>query len=325
MCGFVCYHFKEKEEEDYTDKYKLFDKIAYRGPDQTCRTTFKNVHLTFHRLAIVDLSEAGMQPMITDDYSKMLVCNGEIYNHQALREKYDFKVTSQSDCEIILHMYEKFGIEKTLQELDGVFAFCLIDATLNKVYAARDPFGVRPAFIGHTKDRAELCVASEIKAMSEFCDSIVSLNPGSYYEWGIDGNKIPVEKTFYEKEYSVTSMSDEEATTQIRESLTQAVQKRLMSDREIGCLLSGGLDSSLIAALVAKDLNTKVKTFSIGFPGSPDVEYAQIVADHIGSDHHVVNATPEEFLSAIRTVIYNIESYDTTTVRASVGNYLVSK
>ena len=323
MCGFVCYHFDE--EENYIQRYKLFDKISYRGPDQTCRSTFKNVHLTFHRLAIVDLSDAGMQPMLSSDFSKTLVCNGEIYNHKELREKYNFEVSSQSDCEIILHMYEKFGIEKTLQELDGVFAFCLMDTTLNKIFAARDPFGVRPAFIGNTHDYKELCVASEIKTMSEFCDNIISLNPGSYYEWEIDGNKIPIEKTFYKKEYSTKSQSEEEATTQIRDLLTKAVQKRLMSDREIGCLLSGGLDSSLIAALVAKDLNTKVKTFSIGFPGSPDVEFAQKVADHIDSDHHVVSATPEEFLSAIRTVIYNIESYDTTTVRASVGNYLVSK
>ena len=323
MCGFICYHFKEDEE--YTEQYENFDKISYRGPDQTCRMTFKNIHFTFHRLAIVDLSTAGMQPMMSEDYSKVLVCNGEIYNHKSLREKYNFKVNSQSDCEIILHMYERFGIERTLQELDGVFAFCLLDTSNNKIYAARDPFGVRPAFIGHSGDYETLCIASEIKVMNKACEKIVSLNPGSFYEWEIEGNRRPIEKVFYKKEYPVVKILEEEALVRIKDLLTQAVRKRLMSDREIGCLLSGGLDSSLIAALVAKDLNTKVKTFSIGFPGSPDVEYAQKVADHIGSDHHVITATPKEFLSAIRTVIYNIESYDTTTVRASVGNYLVSK
>jgi asparagine synthase (glutamine-hydrolysing) len=323
MCGFVCYHFKE--DEDHTTHYKRFDKISYRGPDQTCRQTWGNVHFTFHRLAIVDLTVAAMQPMVSDDYNNMLICNGEIYNHRHLREKYGFKVNSQSDCEIILHMYNRFGIERTLQELDGVFAFCLLDTAQNKIFAARDPFGVRPAFMGHTGDYETLCVASEIKVMSDFCEKIVPLNPGSYYEWEIEGSRRPVEKVFYKKNYSTLEMLEEEATLRIKDLLTQAVRKRLMSDREIGCLLSGGLDSSLIAALVAQDLNSKVKTFSIGFPGSPDVEYAQKVAEHIGSDHHVVTATPKEFLSAIRTVIYNIESYDTTTVRASVGNYLVSK
>ena len=324
MCGFVCYHFEDND--DYIAKYRQFDKISYRGPDKTERWTYANLHMTFHRLAIVDLTDDAMQPMWSADASVMLVCNGEIYNHLELREKYSFITHSESDCEIILHMYDKFGIRKTLQELDGVFAFVLFDLKTNKFYAARDPHGVRPAFIGWTQGEKSVCIASEIKAMSDFCEKIVHVVPGNYYVWELGGDKVPKEMVYFDKNYRYHYLSEKEALAGIRTLLTDAVNKRLMSDREIGCLLSGGLDSSLVAALVAQNFERgKVKTFSIGLPGSPDVEFAQKVADHIGSDHHTISMPQEEFLAAIRTVIYNIESYDTTSVRASVGNYLVSK
>jgi asparagine synthase (glutamine-hydrolysing) len=336
MCGFLTYLGNSFSSEQLIENS---NRISYRGPDNSRHIDVDDgVVFSFHRLSIIDTSELGNQPFRLGDIS--LVCNGEIYNHKELKEKYKFKTHSDSDCEIILHLYEKFGLEKTLKMLDGVFAFTLYDGKTGVLYAARDPFGVRPAFFGRTKVDGEIFFASEAKAISDLCDTIIPMPPGTWWS-----SKDPQSFTsHYCCTYYVNEkLSEKDALKGIRRHLVRAVEKRLMSDREVGCLLSGGLDSSLIASLVCHmkkgyrliddewkmfpELEDKspVKTFSIGMNGSPDLEYAKKVAKHIGSDHNDVELSELDFLSAIEDVIYKIESYDTTTVRASVGNYLVSK
>jgi asparagine synthase (glutamine-hydrolysing) len=251
-----------------------------------------------------------------------LVCNGEIYNHKKLAAEHGLIMQTDSDCEVILHLYEKVGMNKMCKLLDGVFAFCLYDSKNNVMYSARDRYGVRPSYYGLTAKEG-IVIASEIKAMSDLVETVQHFPPGTWWS-----SETPQSfYTYFDREYSITStpITEDDATSRIRTLLTDAVEKRMMSDREVGSLLSGGLDSSLIAALANQFLETRLKTFSIGMPGSPDLKYASKVARWIGSDHHVVSASREDFISAIEEVIYSIESYDTTTVRASVGNYLVGK
>jgi len=283
----------------------------------------EDLFFSFHRLAIIDTTETGDQPIShPKDSSLTLICNGEIYNYKTLISENQFEVKSDSDCEVILHLYKKYGIERTVAMLDGVFAFVLYDASLDVLFSARDLYGVRPSFIGFSSN--EVGIASEAKSLIDFCDSITQFPPGSW--WRSDEPTIftSFNTTFFES--SQKTINETIACQNINDLLTAAVKKRMMSEREIGCLLSGGLDSSLIAALVAKEMSqSKVKTFSIGLSGSPDLKYAKMVANHIGSEHHTIEMSPEEFLEAIPKVIYNIESFDTTSVRASVGNYLVAK
>ncbi|MBT3590471.1 MAG: asparagine synthase B [Candidatus Marinimicrobia bacterium] len=320
MCGIVSY-----AGTNYSlDEIKTHvDKIQYRGPDNShYESVSRNIYFIFHRLAIVGLTDDGNQPMKhPEDDSITLICNGEIYNYQQLAEKYGFNLHSGSDCEVILFMYKKFGIEKTIQELDGVFMFVLYDELKNELLSGRDPMGVRPGFVGR-KDE-DIFISSEAKPLTDLCDSIIPFEPGTWWS-----SKDP--KTFNRYfTYSTpinSIVDDNDICASIRHHLTSAVNKRLMSDREIGCLLSGGLDSSLITGLVAKEYNGRgLNTFSIGMEGSVDLVYAKEVADFLGTKHHQIELTQKDFLKAIETVIYNIESYDTTTVRASVGNYLVSK
>tara|TARA_Y100000590_G_scaffold347953_1_gene398754 strand:- start:161 stop:1429 length:1269 start_codon:yes stop_codon:yes gene_type:complete len=211
-----------------------------------------------------------------------------------------------------------FGIEKTVSELDGVFMFVLSDKNKNILYSARDPYGVRPGFIGYDEDDIYIC--SESKSLISYCSKILSFKPGCW--WSSESNSF---KQYHKLEF-IENSHIESVYDNVNKLLKEAVVKRLMSDRKIGCLLSGGLDSSLIASLVSRELShSKIETFSIGMPGSIDLEYAKDVAKFIDSKHHSIEISEIEFLKSINEVIYNIESYDITTVRASVGNYLVSK
>ena len=237
-------------------------------------------------------------------------------------KKYKIKTTTDSDCEIILHLYDKIGMNKLCSLLDGVFAFCIYDSKKEALYSARDRYGVRPSYYGLSGD-GDVIIGSEIKALSDLSKTIQHFPPGMWWS-----SETP--QTFYEyfdTSYTPTRVkqSEEDVALEVRGLLTRAVEKRMMSDREVGSLLSGGLDSSLIASLASKCSDKPLKTFSIGMPGSPDLDYACRVAEWIGSDHHVVELSRKDFLDAIEEVIYSIESYDTTTVRASVGNYLVGK
>ena len=351
MCGIFSYLGVTIDSEKLRQEYM---KTYGRGPDSNVmKQITHNLVFGFHRLSIMDISFRGDQPLYHPSKPYVLICNGEIYNYQELKEKYDIQTYSNSDCEVILYLYEKFGIEKTLQLLDSeAYAFCLYDGLQGKLIVSRDRFGVRPLFVSKLQN-GEYMFCSEMKSLHEFIDvikgdEIEQFQPGSYrifslkneYSfWShlslVPSSLVENEKDsgylyYYKKIYDVSKEYDEEVILRsIREKMTQAVRKRLMSDRPIGCLLSGGLDSSLISALVAREFkNTgkgQLETFAIGIKGATDLEYAKQVADFIGSKHHSIELEESDFLEAIPEVIKAIESYDTTTVRASTGNYLVGK
>ena len=323
MCGIFAYLGRNITKNKIKSKFNL---IKSRGPDNSQFISINNnIHLGFHRLCINDLSKKGDQPIYhPEDENLILICNGEIYNFKDLKEENSFmNYASSSDCEIILWLYQKYGIERTVTLLDGVFSFIIVDLNINKIFAARDPFGIRPMFLGNIED--EILISSEIKSISDFCDNIIPFNPGCWWSKEDGFNR------YYSYDYTMNNISAnlpdiDDYCKNIKIKLNNAVEKRLLSDRKIGCLLSGGVDSSLIAALVAKHYKKgELETFSIGIKGAVDLEYAQMVADHIGSKHHSIELTEQDMLNAIPEVIYNIESMDTTTVRASVPNYLVSK
>ena len=325
MCGIFAYISRQNISEEL--KIKLTKNamlIRDRGPDNTVsRMVDNSKYLVFHRLCINDLSESGNQPINhPSDMNITIICNGEIYNWKALAETYGFNIKSSSDCEIIVHMYKRFGIDKTVKELDGVFSFVIVDNNTNKVYMGRDAIGVRPMYYGRDSS-GSMCISSELKALVDICDRDVSQFPAGHYSEVYDFKPVRYYNHSYaqKKENNVAII-----TKRIREYLTKGVEKRLLSDRPVGCLLSGGLDSSLITALVAKSFtNIPLKTFSVGLKGSVDLEYARKVAEHLGTDHHELILTEKEMLDAIEETIYQVGSWDTTTIRASTPMYLLSK
>ena len=320
MCGiFTTYNTRCK----WDSVEESFQKISYRGPDSSEHLNINNkLTMAFHRLAIMGISDSGNQPMKhPKDDSLTLICNGEIYNYKKLADKYNFTLKTGSDSEIILHLFKEIGIECTVKALDGVFMFALYDEINDTLYAGRDPIGVRPGFISVNGE--EVFISSEAKSIIGIANNTMPFPPGSW--WSSENNE-KFNKYFYCKPDVQTSDSHIDILQNIKSLLTGSVIKRLMSEREIGCLLSGGLDSSLISSIVAKNYpGDKLNTFSIGIEDSVDLEYAKTVSGFIKSKHHSIQITEKDFLDAIEVVIYNIESYDTTTVRASVGNYLVSK
>ena len=327
MCGIFAYLGKSISKNKLKNNFNTF-KI--RGPDNSHFISLSNqIFLGFHRLSINDLSKNGDQPLYhPEDSNIVVICNGEIYNYKQLIDKYNFNnYKSTSDCEVIVWMYKKFGIDKTVRELDGVFSFILVDLNTNDIFAARDPFGVRPMFIGYNSNDDDYLFASEVKGIAELCEFIEPFQPGTWWN-----NKSKKNTRYYNYNYEMNTISNTDTNlsdnliNEVKILLNSAVKKRLLSDRKIGCLLSGGVDSSLIAALVAQHYpKGELETFSIGIKGAVDLKYAQMVADHIGSKHHSIELTEQEMLNAIPEVIQKIESMDTTTVRASVPNYLISK
>ncbi len=323
MCGIFCYLGKKYNSLDLQEN---FQRIDNRGPDYSVLLNIDNILLGFHRLAINDLSSSGNQPFSNNGI--YLICNGEIYNHEILKRKNKINTVSNSDCEVILHMYQKFGFEETCKQLDGVFALIIYDSNTKKLFASRDPYGVRPLFIGYN-ELDELFFSSEMKGIYDKTIYLKQFTPGFYLEYDLD-EKYTIYKNYFGFTLKQVFEDDiEYILNGIRNKLTNAVSKRLLSDRPIGALLSGGLDSSLICGIISKlysvDMKKNFNTFSIGIKGSTDLIYSQKVSDFIGSKHHQVVCTEEEFLNAIPYVICSIESYDTTTVRASVGNYLIGK
>lgn len=316
MCGiFGALHASE-------DIRTSLSTIQHRGPDDTQLVWYGPIALGFHRLAINDLTPNGNQPLHHPQNDKLaIICNGEIYNHRELKEKYGFQTRSGSDCEIILHMYHQFGIERTLSELDGYFAFLLVDGDV--LYAARDEIGVRPLFMG--KKGTSLYFASEMKALHSLSEHITTFPPGQWWK-SSDPDTFSSFSTLWHQ--PINYHTYQHAVHQVRTLLDQAVQKRVeTTERPIGCLLSGGLDSSIICALVnqhsRRRTNQPIHTFSIGLEGSTDITFARIVANHLDTIHHELIVTEQDMIDAIPKVVHAIESYDTTTVRASTPMYLL--
>jgi asparagine synthase (glutamine-hydrolysing) len=369
MCGIFYYEAvgsnKRIPMRTLHDLQSNFAKISHRGPDNSRFVVNGQRCLGFHRLAINGLTASGDQPFSLLDCQ--LVCNGEIYNHRKLVAKYGFTCASDSDCEVVIHLYRLFGgdMQATLRELDGVFSLVLIDRERGLVHVARDPFGVRSLYIGSSSEyERDISVASEMKAL-QHCDRVeqfpggcymtVSKNDQSRFDTRLqsyypDLHLDETQEVPYIYNFGTALLDDDvnaspevletRACVLVRNLFELAVCKRLMSERPVGCLLSGGLDSSIVTALVVKFMAQAqaqapaqaqaqqppiVDTYAIGLEGSVDLKWARRVSEYLGTRHHEVCLTEQQFLDAIDATVYQIESYDTTTVRASVGNYLVSK
>jgi asparagine synthase (glutamine-hydrolysing) len=291
--------------------------LATRGPDRCTSIIKSNGIYIFHRLCINDVSSKGDQPMFSNNI--VMMCNGEIYNHKKLRQEYKLKCTSESDCEVILRLYEKLGFEHTVKLLDGVFAIVLVDG--NTAYLARDRIGVRPLYLGWTEEEF-LAVSSIPNPLVTFCNRIVPCCPGVSLMY--DKNKKELTPLY--KDYLWVIEPSDTPYAALHNALTNAVKKRLMSDRPMACLLSGGLDSSIITAILVKLLGPEnTRTYSIGMTDSPDLYYAKKVSEYLGTQHTEVIFTPEEGFAVIPDVIETLASYDITTIRASVGMYLLCK
>ena len=320
MCGFVV--IEGEFDQNFSQLIGTdYQKLTHRGPDDHQMVHFSKGIFGFHRLAIMDLSDHGRQPFISAK-KNYLVCNGEIYNYPALKNDCSHhQFISHSDCEVLLPLYEKWGIEKLVQNLDAEFALVIWDEEKQKLLAARDPMGIRPLFFGRTKDK-KIAFASEVKGLVDYCTQIEPVRPGYYF----DGNEF---KCYLDLACDQVSLVGDqaEALRGINFHLVDAVKKRLQSDAEVGFLLSGGLDSSLVCAIAQKLTPKKpIRTFSIGMSHDAiDSKYAQEVADFIGAQHTNVSMTEQDVLNALEKVIYHLETWDITTVRASIGMYLVCK
>ena len=335
MCGIVgIFQIKEQTKELRKKALKMSQKIRHRGPDWSGIYVGKSAILAHERLSIVD-PQSGGQPLYSPDKKQALAVNGEIYNHRDIRERYAGKYEFQtgSDCEVILALYRDKGID-FLEDLNGIFAFALYDEEKDEYLIARDPIGVIPLYIGKDNE-GRVYVASELKALEGFCDEYEPFLPGHYY-WSREGKMT----RWYKRDWtSYDAVKDNPASVQdVHDALEAAVQRQLMSDVPYGVLLSGGLDSSVISAIAKKYSAMRVETdntaaawwpqlhsFAVGLKGAPDLAKAKAVADHIGTVHHEINYTVQEGLDAIRDVIYYIETYDVTTVRASTPMYLLAR
>ncbi len=340
MCGFVgILKTKGDARQKREQALKMSAKIRHRGPDWSGVYSNDKAVLAHERLAIVDPLSGG-QPLYSSDGKIVLAVNGEIYNHQEIRRRYagQYEFQTGSDCEVILALYQDKGVD-FLDELNGIFSFVLYDTETDDYLVARDPIGVIPLYIGHDKD-GTVYVASELKALEGQCDEYKPFPPGHFCT-SKHGGQL---ERWYERDWMQYdgmkwSTSDhDEAVQMVKDGLMASVKRQLMSDVPYGVLLSGGLDSSVVSAIAklyaAKRIETndqhdawwpRLHSFAVGLKGAPDLEKAREVADFIGTVHHEVNYTIQEGLDAIRDVIYHIETYDVTTVRASTPMYLLAR
>ena len=335
MCGIVgIFNIKTQTPELRKKALRMAQKIRHRGPDWSGIYCGGSAVLAHERLSIVD-PKSGGQPLYSPDKKQILAVNGEIYNHRDIREKYadSYEFQTGSDCEVILALYKDKGID-FLEDLSGIFAFALYDEEKDEFLIARDPIGVIPLYIGYDAD-GKVYFGSELKALEGFCESYEPFLPGHYY-YSKEGKM----KRWYKRDWmEYDAVKDNESSTkEIHDALEDAVQRQLMSDVPYGVLLSGGLDSSVISAVAKKYASMRVETdgkseawwpqlhsFAVGLQGAPDLEKAREVAEHIGTVHHEIHYTVQEGLDAIRDVIYFIETYDVTTVRASTPMYLLAR
>ena len=335
MCGIVSiFNIKQQTPQLRRKALQMSQKLRHRGPDWSGIYCGGSAILAHERLAIVD-PESGGQPLFSPDKKQILAVNGEIYNHQDIRWQYagQYDFQTGSDCEVILALYRDKGPD-FLEQLSGIFAFALYDEERDEFLIARDPIGVIPLYIGYDSD-GKVYVASELKALEGQCERYEPFLPGHYY-W----SREPGMKRYYQRDWTdYAAVKDNPASvTAIHDALEKAVKRQLMSDVPYGVLLSGGLISSVVSAIAQKCSEMRIEddsltkaywprlhSFAIGLKGAPDLAKARLVADHIGTVHHEINYTIQEGLDAIRDVIYFIETYDVTTVRASTPMYLLAR
>jgi len=335
VCGIVCaFNIKGDNDVVRSNVLKMAQRVRHRGPDWSGVYSNDNAILAHERLAIVDPT-SGKQPIISQDGKKIIAVNGEIYNHQILRESflnsYDFK--TKSDCEVLIPLYQSKGVN-FLNDLNGIFAFALYDSSKDSYFIARDHIGIIPLYMGWD-ERNIFYVSSELKSLEGFCDKIELFPPGHYLE----SHDMELKEWYKPKWTSFDSVKNSKTSIlSIHDSLSAAVKRQLMSDVPYGVLLSGGLDSSITSALAKKFASKRIESgdkleawwpqlhsFSVGLKGAPDLKAAKIVADHIGTVHHEINFTIQEGIDAIRDVIYHLETYDVTTIRASTPMYLMAR
>jgi len=367
MCGIASiFNIQQQTPEMRVKALRMSQKIRHRGPDWSGIYCGGSAILAHERLSIVD-PESGKQPLFSPDKKQVLAVNGEIYNHQDIRKRFQgcYQYQTGSDCEVILSLYKEMRSEKDfsslifkgedavhdrivkmLEELSGIFAFALYDVEHDEYLIARDPIGVIPLYIGYDND-GKVFVSSELKALEGECDHYEPFLPGHYYY-----SKTPGMKRYYSRDWMSNSFNDmkagncgkyftmdeKQSVETLREGLMESVKRQLMSDVPYGVLLSGGLDSSVISSIAMKYSEDRIEdgsqtkaywprlhSFAVGLKGAPDLAKAKLVADHIGTVHHEINYTIQEGLDAIRDVIYFIETYDVTTVRASTPMYLLAR
>ena len=335
MCGIVCaFDLKDKSEVLRPQILEMSKKVRHRGPDWSGIYSDEKAILAHERLSIVD-PVSGKQPLFSEDKKLVLAANGEIYNHRELRKQFEgnYNFQTESDCEIILALYKKKGVG-FIDEMNGIFGFALYDADKDEYFVARDHMGIIPLYIGWDEN-GTFYVASELKALEGVCTKIELFPPGHYLS-SKDGKYVK----WYNREWTDFDAVKENQTSidELHDALEAAVHRQLMSDVPYGVLLSGGLDSSVTSAIAKKYAEKRIESddtqaawwpqlhsFSVGLKGSPDLAAAQLVADHIGTVHHEIEFTIQEGLDAIKDVIYNLETYDITTIRASTPMYLLAR
>jgi len=334
MCGIVCaFDIKESSETLRPRVLEMSKKVRHRGPDWSGIFSNSKSVMAHERLAIVDPA-SGKQPLFSPDKKLILAANGEIYNHRELRKQFlDYEFQTESDCEVILALYREKGVG-FVDELNGIFGFAIYDVEKDEYFVARDHMGIIPLYIGWDQN-GTFFVASELKALEGVCTKIELFPPGQYLS-SKDGEFVK----WYQRDWSEFEAvkNNETSIVEVKKALEDAVHRQLMSDVPYGVLLSGGLDSSVTSAIAKKYAEKRIESddkkaawwpqlhsFSVGLDGSPDLAAAQKVADHIGTVHHEIKFTIQEGLDAIRDVIYNLETYDITTIRASTPMYLMAR
>ncbi|MBL31089.1 MAG: asparagine synthase B [Flavobacteriaceae bacterium] len=335
MCGIVCaFDLKSSSTELRPQILKMSKKIRHRGPDWSGIYSDRNTIIAHERLAIVDPT-SGQQPLFSDDETLILAVNGEIYNHKNLKSEYvdNYSFKTKSDCEVIIPLFNKMGLD-FINKLNGIFAFALYDKKTNNYLIARDHMGIIPLYMGWDKN-GTFYIASELKSLEDVCPKIQLFPPGYYLT-----NKDDKPVKWYDRDWSSYENVKDNKTSikDLHDALSDAVHRQLMSDVPYGVLLSGGLDSSITSALAKKFASKRIESndtkgawwpqlhsFSVGLEGSPDLKAAQTVAKHIGTIHHEIKFTIQEGLDAIREVIYHLETYDVTTVRASTPMFLMAR
>lgn len=339
MCGILCLLQYDKSVDENV-ACNCLNYLENRGPDMTSHSSlsvneFANLFMGFTRLAIMDVTIAGQQPF-SDSDGNVVICNGEIYNYKNLLTEHEISTTSHCDCEILLPLYKKVGFYKMIEnELDAEFAIILYSESEKKLYVARDRYGVRPLYYGYNTTTQTFGFASELKALHDVMEYVVQLPPNCILtiDLSVRYSNI-VESVSKYNYYNYDNLQYKQGLNdvnyiqeQINCFLTEAVRKRLQSDRPVGFLLSGGLDSSLIVAIASRILGPdNITCFSVGCDGSPDVEAAKKVVQYLGiTKHHIIPFSLEEGYESLTEVIRAIETYDVTTIRASTPQYLMAK